>query len=145
MKSRFLLPAHYCKIGWVIFIPFLVLGIASLHMDFQFDWLQVNRDKSFFDGNTNFTDEIAAIGVLIGLIFVAFSREQIEDEFVMQLRLDSLVVAVLINYALLFLAILFVYGMDFIYVWVYNMYTVLILFIARFYWVKMRQSKMLQS
>jgi hypothetical protein len=145
MKSRFLLPAHYRKIGWVIFIPFLVLGIASLHMDFQFDWLQVNRDKSFFDGNTNFTDEIAAIGVLIGLIFVAFSREQIEDEFVMQLRLDSLVVAVLINYALLFLAILFVYGMDFIYVWVYNMYTVLILFIARFYWVKMRQSKMLQS
>ncbi len=148
MKSRFLLPNSYRKIGWVIFIPFLILGVFSLHMDFEFDWLAFTiREDGGFLGNTseNFTNELAAIGVLIGLIFIAFSREKEEDEFMMKLRLDSLVVAVLVNYGLLFFAIIFVYGLDFIYVWVYNMYTVLIFFIARFYWVKSRENKMLQS
>lgn len=149
MKSRFLLPHHYRKIGWIIFIPFLVLGVLSLHMDFVFDWLEfhIREGGGFLDNNgvENFTNELAAVGVLIGLIFIAFTREKEEDEFMMKLRLDSLVVAVLVNYALLFLAILFVYGLDFIYVWVYNMYTVLILFIARFYWVKSRENKMLKT
>ena len=150
MKNRFLLPAHYRKIGWVIFIPFLVLGIFSLHMEFQSDWLDFrvrSKGGGWFDNSEieNFTNELASIGVLIGLIFIAFAREKVEDEFIMKLRLESLVVAVLVNYLLLFFAILLVYGADFIYVWVYNMYTVLILFIARFYWVKARENKMLQS
>ena len=149
MQSRFLLPTHYRRIGWFIFIPFMILGIFSLHMDFEFSWLdfKLRTNGGLFDNPEieNFTNELASIGVLIGLIFIAFAREKVEDEFMMKLRLDSLVVAVLINYVLLFFAILLVYGMDFIFVWVYNMYTVLILFIARFYWVKMRQNKMLQS
>jgi len=150
MKSRFLLPTHYRKIGWVIFIPFLILGIFSLHMEFEFEWLDFkvrSGDGNIFDNPAveNFTNELASIGVLIGLIFIAFAREKVEDEFMMKLRLESLVIAVLVNYVLLFFAILFVYGLDFIFVWVYNMYTVLILFIARFYWVKRRESKMLQS
>jgi len=83
--------------------------------------------------------------VLIGLIFIAFSREKIEDEFMMKLRLESLVAVVLISYSLLLLAILFVYGFGFFVALIYNMYTVLIIFIARFYWVKSRENKMLQS
>ena len=149
MKSKFLLPTHYRRIGWIIFIPFLILGIFSLHMEFEFDWLdfRMRAGGGMFDNPEieNFTNELASIGVLIGLIFIAFTREKVEDEFMMKLRLESLMVAVLANYVLLFFAILFVYGLDFIYVWVYNMYTVLILFIARFYWVKRRENKMLQS
>ena len=145
MKNRFLLPVHYRNIGWIIFIPFLILGILGLHMEFEFEWLSSGPETFFSLKNENFTDELAAIGVLIGLIFIAFAREKVEDEFIMKLRLESLVVAVLVNYLLLFFAILFVYGLDFIYVWVYNMYTVLILFIARFYWVKASENKMLQS
>jgi len=150
MKSRFLLPTHYRKIGWVIFIPFLVLGIFSFHMEFEFDWLDFKirpEGGGMLDNPEieNFTNELASIGVLIGLIFIAFAREKVEDEFMMKLRLESLMVAVLVNYVLLFFAILFVYGMDFIFVWVYNMYTVLILFIARFYWVKRCENKMMLS
>ena len=150
MKSRFLLPPHYRKIGWAIFIPFLILGILSIHMDFEFEWLsfKIRQQTSGFLDNPeieNFTNELAAIGVLIGLIFIAFCREKIEDEFMMKLRLESLVVAVLVNYGLLLLAILFVYGLGFFLALVYNMYTVLIIFIARFYWVKRREDKMLQS
>lgn len=149
MENRFLLPHHYRKIGWMIFIPFLVLGIFAIHMDFQFDWLEfkLRPEGGLFDSPEyeNFTDELAGIMVLIGLIFIAFSREKIEDEFVMKLRLESLMVAVLINYALLLIAILSLYSFGFFYALVYNMYTILIFFIARFQWVNMRQRKMLQS
>jgi FlaA1/EpsC-like NDP-sugar epimerase len=149
MKSRFLLPNHYRKIGWFIFIPFLILGIFSLHMEFEFDWLsfKIRPEAGFLDNLEfeNFTNELAGIGVLVGLVFIAFAREKVEDEFMMKLRLESLVAAVLISYALLFLTILFVYGFEFLIALVYNVYTVLIIFIARFYWVKMRQNKMLQS
>ena len=149
MTSRFLLPTHYRKIGWAIFIPFLILGIFSLHMEFEFDWLdfKIRPEGGWLENPEveNFTNELAANGVLIGLIFIAFSREKIEDEFMMKLRLESLVAAVLISYSLLLLAILFVYGFGFFVALIYNMYTVLIIFIARFYWVKSRENKMLQS
>ncbi len=144
MKSRFLLPPRYRLVGWLILVPFLVLGILSVHLDYEVPWLGVNVSipgsfgEGFFEDSDyeNFTNEIAAIGVLIGLLFIAFSKEKVEDEYIAKLRLDSLLVAVLGNYALLFLAIVFLYGFNFFYALVYNMYTVLILFIARFYWVK---------
>ena len=149
MKSRFLLPNKYRRIGWIILIPFLVLGILSVHMDYEIGWLsfKLRPESGMFDNPEfeNFTNELAAIGVMIGLIFIAFAREKVEDVYIMKLRLDSLVVAVLVNYLLLLLAILFLYGFGFFYALVYNMYTILILFIARFTWVKMRQLKMAGS
>ena len=150
MQSRFLLPHRYRTIGWVVLIPFLILGVLSVHMDFELEWLSFRlrpTNAGMFDNPEyeNFTNELAGIGVLIGLIFIAFAREKVEDEFVMKLRLDSLLVAVLANCALLFLSIVLLYGFGFFYALVYNMYTLLILFIARFYWVKSRQAKMLSS
>ena len=144
MNSRFLLPHKYRLTGWIILIPFLILGILSVHLDYEIPWLgvRVSIPGSFGEGffqdsdYENFTNEVAALGVLIGLLFIAFSREKIEDEYIAKLRLDSLLVAVLGNYLLLFLAIVLLYGFNFFYALVYNMYTVLILFIARFHWVK---------
>ena len=118
-------------------------------MDFEFSWLSmvIRPEGGFLDSpaRENFTNELAAIGVALSLIFIAFSREEIEDEYIMKLRLESLLVAVLVNYGLLLLAIAFIYSMGFFLALVYNMYTILILFIARFYWVKHKQQKLLAS
>ena len=149
MKTRFLLPHAYRKLGWIILIPFIILGVLSVHLEYEIAWLgaHISIPGSFGSqifGESdyeNFTNELAAIGVLIGLLCIAFSKEKIEDEFIGKLRLDSLMVAVLGNYALLFLAIVLLYGFNFFFALVYNMYTTLILFIARFYWVKRQQSK----
>lgn len=149
MENRFLIPHKYKQIGWVLLIPSVVLGIATIHWDFEFAFLELpfRGSGSLFDKSEyeNFTNEIAAIGALAGLMCIAFAREKIEDEFIRKLRMESLMVAVILNYLLLFLAIVFVYGWDFFLVLVYNMYTVLILFIARFSWIKMKQRKMLTS
>ncbi len=144
MESRFLIAHKYRRIGWFVLIPCLILGVLSVHLDYEIAWLGMNISipgafgDVLFDEPTreNFTNELAAIGVLVGLLMIAFSREKVEDEYIAKLRLDSLMLAVLGSYALLFVAIVFLYGFLFFYALVYNMYTVLILFIARFYWVK---------
>jgi hypothetical protein len=71
---------------------------------------------------------------------VGFSKEKNEDEFIANLRLSSLLWAVLVNYGLLLLAFVFVYGFPFLNVMVYNMFTVLIIFIARFNYILHRNS-----
>ena len=65
-------------------------------------------------------------------LFIAFSKEKIEDERVAQIRLDSLHFAVYLNYAVLAIQVIFVHGTAFLDVMVYNMFSVLLLFIIRY-------------
>lgn len=135
MKNKFLFPHHYRRIGWMIFIPSLVLGLACMYADFRFSFLEFDMviQKSLFDSDTlNFTDEIASIGLIISLLFIAFSKEKIEDEWISNLRLESLQFAVYLNYAVLILQILMVHNTAFFDIMVYNMFSVLLLFIIRF-------------
>jgi hypothetical protein len=137
MKSKFLLPNRYKLIGWIITIPSLVLGIMHRFFDFIFDFLTVNLNKStegLFDEKVlNFTDELAMTGLIVGLLFIAFSREREEDEYISRIRLESLQWAVLVNYVLLLAAIWFIHGLKFLDVMVYNMLTILILFNVRYH------------
>ena len=135
MKNKFLFPHHYRRIGWMIFIPSLVLGLACMYTDFRFSFLEFDMviQKSLFDSDTlNFTDEIASVGLIISLLFIAFSKEKIEDEWISKLRLESLQFAVYLNYAVLILQILMVHNTAFFDIMVYNMFSVLLLFIIRF-------------
>ena len=65
-------------------------------------------------------------------ILVICSSEKVDDEMVRQLRLNSLLVALYINYAVLIVCSLFVYGLDFLYVMMYNMFTILLIFMVVF-------------
>ena len=80
----------------------------------------------------NLTDELAALGAIIGLLLIAFSKEKVEDEMISQLRLESLQWAVYVNYLVLGVLILLVHGGLFFSVMIYNLFTVLIVFIIRF-------------
>jgi hypothetical protein len=74
-------------------------------------------------------------------MFVGFSKEKREDEFIEKIRLSSLLWAVWVNYGLLTLGFLFFFNMAFIYVMVYNMFTVLIIFIVRFNYILYKNNK----
>ncbi|SFT45788.1 hypothetical protein SAMN05216474_0673 [Lishizhenia tianjinensis] len=146
MKINYLLPHSFKKIGLILIIPSLLLGILGLFLDFKIDALTLEVPALFADnflapGKDNFrfitnnlTDELAAIVFLLGAIFIAFSREKTEDEFITKIRLESLVWAVYINYGILFLCFLFIYNFSFLNVMIYNLFTVLIIFILRYYW-----------
>tara|TARA_Y100000782_G_C10168014_1_gene258487 strand:+ start:644 stop:1126 length:483 start_codon:yes stop_codon:yes gene_type:complete len=155
MKKTFLFPTGFRKIGWLLFIPGVIMGLANM----AFGWepeLNVAMPAIYFGGSpfnqdeggwfklitNNPLDEVMAILIIVGALFIGFSKEKIEDEFTAKIRLDSLVWATYVNYGILLLAILFVYDFDFLNVMLYNMFTLLIFFILRYRVVMYRSSKM---
>jgi hypothetical protein len=122
------------------------LGLLWRFQEFSFDFLTLKQsykqhlgDKTInFDEQINLTDEFALTGLIVGLLFIAFARQKQEDEFIHHTRLQSWQWAVLINYGLLLIATCLVHGMNFIDVMMYNMLTVLIIFIVRFHIILLR-------
>lgn len=152
MEPRFLFPHRYKLMGWIIAIPSIILGLFVLFNDFSFDFLTVQLPFKYYFSDTfvqgtskasitdevsvlNFTDEIATIGSIIGLVLIAFSKIKVEDEYVSKIRLESLQWAVYFNFVMLILATLFVHGMAYFQVIIFNMFTPLVFFIVRFYYI----------
>lgn len=143
MTKQLLLPNRFKRIGWFILIPALIAGILSSATGFELEWLNA-RVFSFFNDDifesgkhfsfitTNVTNTLIGILFLAGALMVSFSKEKQEDEFIANLRLSSLLWSVWVNYGLLLIAFVFVYGLAFFSVMVYNMFTILIIFIIRF-------------
>jgi len=140
MKASNLLPFNVKRVGWIILLPALFLGIMVLYFEFAIPGFEVSipYGTTLISGKplvNNLTDELVAIIVIVALALIAFSEEKEEDEWVSKIRLESLQWSVYANYILLILAILFVYDIHFFEALVYNMYTILILFIFRFNYV----------
>ena len=80
-------------------------------------------------------DEVICLSLLAGLLLLAFSREKIEDEWIQRVRLEAFQWALLANSLLLIAFIIFTHGLPFLKVMVYNMFTPLLIFVARYYYV----------
>ena len=86
-------------------------------------------------------NNIAIIGISIGAILSTCSREKVEDEMIQQIRLNSLLIALYINYAILIVCSLTIYDLDFLNVMLYNMFTILLIFMAVYHWKIWRAKK----
>lgn len=162
MKSRFLFPNLFLLLGISIALPSLILGFFVLIKDFSIDFFTVKLPFKYYFSDTftsgfsklnlndevsvlNFTDEIATVGSIIGLIFIAFSKLKVEDEYVSKVRLESLQWAIYFNFGLLILATIFIHGMVYFNVIIFNMFTPLVFFIARFYFILFLKPKLENS
>jgi len=143
MKKLHLLPHSSKKIGYVLLVPFLALGIAHMGWDFTIAQLEYHPVKTggLSFTNTNYTDELATIGLIVALILIGFSKEKTEDEAIQFFRLEALQWAVYANYAVLILAVLFCYGGLFFTIMTINLFTVLIIFVLRFRYVLYQYNK----
>ena len=151
MKTNFLLPNKFKKFGWILLVPSIIFGILMFF--FKFYDFKPLEFKVFAIANISFGDcyfciikdnisnEIIGILLLLSLIMIAFSKEKNEDEFIAKTRLDSLVWATYVNYAILLFCFLFFYGFGFMYVMIFNMFTILIFFIIRFYYIIYKSNK----
>lgn len=146
MKTNFLFPHWYKKIGWMLFIPVFILSILWVIFEFKPEIFDVKVialfNDDFFIGSqffvmvkNNIADEILGVLLIVSSLLIAFSKERNEDEFISKIRLESLVWAIYVNYAILILAFIFIYNMIFFWVAVFNMFTILIFFILHFNWV----------
>jgi amino acid transporter len=152
MKTRFLFP-HRCKaIGWIFFVPSAAMLLIFLLSEFDFQ-------PSFFDAKVlslfpsefslpgvgepakfkwagvvsdNIFNELMCIVCIVSGIFIAFSREKNEDEFIGKLRLESLVWATYVSYAIQLFCVIFFYEMFYCYALMVNIFTLLLVFIVRF-------------
>lgn len=142
MKLTYLFPHKLKRLGWILFVPSVLIGVYALIYDFpELSFLSLDnpivREGSGI-GNAksdNFSNELLAIFLIVSSFLVAFSREKVEDEFIAQIRLDSLAWAVYFNYAVLLLSVLLFYNFDFLTVLILNMFSTLLFFIVRFNWM----------
>jgi len=138
-----LIPA--CILGFLAFVlnyqlPFLNLKVFAVVDSFPF-----SKSSKFSFISNNITDELLGLFIIIGSLFVACSKEKTEDEFIAQSRLESLLWATYFNYSLLLLAIIFVYGMDFFSVLIFNMFTHLLIFLMRFKYVLYKNNQAIHN
>lgn len=145
MKLNYLFPHRFKRIGTLILIPFMLIGWYVVNYDIEPEMFDFNVPAIFVDeimgekfvfGMTenNILNEIVGVVLIISFLMVAFSKEKQEDELIAKIRLDSLVWATYVNYAVLLFSMLFIYGMSFFWVMIFNMFTILLFFIVRFNW-----------
>lgn len=121
-----LFPHRFQKVGWVIFSLAAALGTYLCFTGFE---------------GSPTTNNIALIGIVVGGILATCSREKVEDEMISHIRLNSLLIALYINYALLIVAALTFYDLDFLQVMIYQMFTILLIFMVVFRYQVWRTQK----
>lgn len=154
MKAKYLFPRAFRIVGLIMAIPGFVLGYLTVFKEYEIPGftLRLHATNSLFvTAIENYTNELALALVIIGLVFIAFSKIKQEDELTAKLRLNALYWAILINYIICFSAILvlitgqhydlekklkwFITVFGGINILVYNLFMPLVIFIARFYYL----------
>jgi hypothetical protein len=145
MKLNYLFPHRFKRIGLMILIPFILIGLYVVNYDIEPEIFDFNVPAVFVDeffgekfvfGMTenNILNEIVGVILILSFLMVAFSKEAEEDELIAKVRLESLVWATYANYAVLLVSMVLIYGISFLWVMIFNMFTILLFFIIRFNW-----------
>src|SRR5450432_39539 len=148
MRPKYLFPfnTRYFGIALIlVHIPIKLLwdahypgGYGHMHQDAGVSGsFLFSPPHLFFIGTT--------LMVLVGLFLIAFSKEKIEDEQIIQLRLDSLRWAIYLNYAILLFSLVFTGGGDSKHILMLNIWLPLLFFILRFQWVMYRLNRSAKS
>jgi hypothetical protein len=147
MKTTFLFPNRFKWIGWLLFIPSLIasllISLFSIYTDniwvikvfaFANDGI-IDKNQYFKIIENSIFDEFLLICLIIGGILIGFSKLKIEDEYTSKIRYESLIWATYLNYGLIIFFTLFVFGLSYFHVLLYNTFTLLLFFIIRFHFM----------
>ncbi len=135
---KLLLPYHFKAWGWGILIPGLVLGIVRFYFGIKLRVFDIKifaiyssylETKYFTVIENHYSEEVAGLLLFIGLIFIAFSEEKIENDNLQSIRLKAIIFSIYINSLLIILSFLFIFGFGFIEVLIANLYSFLIMYI----------------
>ncbi len=97
---------------------------------------RLKANATFLGGYTAESDlMITVIGLLlvVGGVFVGFSRNKDDDEFIEQIRYESLLTSIYINSIALVVCLFLVWGLPFVTVMFCSLFSVLCIFIVCFY------------
>lgn len=154
METKFLISHKFRALGAILFI-LGILGTSLAILDYEPKFLDVNVAMLFADDEVfgqedfsiidvreeNIFNELIGIFVILGGLLLLLARRKNEDEMMIKLRLESVLWAAKINAVLLILSILFIYGLSFYFVMVFNLGILYALFALRFEWAVSRVNK----
>lgn len=132
MKNNLLIPGYYKVIGWIIFIVSASLGLATLYWDYKIPGFSFPLKNGSLFADYNLTNELALAGLIIGVMMISFAKEKVEDEYISLLRLKCWQWSVLISFGVLIILNFVFYGTDFFGFLIHNMFTLPLVFIAKF-------------
>lgn len=164
MKKSYLLPRSFKKVGIVLavccLVWFTINCFTEESVDFKFKTFalignapfahsseNVPQSSSLFCNivETSFGMTILPVLMLTALVFIAFSRNKTEDEYIMKIREQSFVWAMLVGYVIIALLTLLVFGFEYLIVMMYDIYIFLILFICKFHYEIYRLKKTMRD
>lgn len=132
MKNYILIPAHFKKIGWLIFAFTTIAFIGFV----KFEWAPPTLDYTYQDGTgttrTNLLKEIIFTSWLVGLIMITFSKEREEDEYINFIRLASWQYSIIISLIVSLIGTWSIYGMNYLTFSALNMLTAPLVFLIIF-------------
>lgn len=157
MKTKFLFPHKFMNIGWLLIalavvfelytklfgsIGFLtnvaVFSIYDSGIPLQ-NPSTISPIMSFKRDDIHF--EIFLILILLGCMFIGFSKLKNEDEFTFSLRLKSLIWSFYIIFSLMVTSVIFIYGIAFLSIQFFGLFAFLILYILKFHFVLYKAKK----
>ncbi len=141
MKTLYLLPNAYKRIGWLMFVPSFIFGILMLIFHWEFPLVNIpviyndallGKSGFFVEASVDWLGNLIGILVIVGGLLVGFSKEKTEDEYIASLRLKALFWAMGVSYLLVLGLYFAVFGLAFLYIIILAMYLPLVLYVFRF-------------
>lgn len=132
--KNLLFPSIFQLIGWIIFIPSLIIGALIC-----FGFLCLSGIIE------TIVNDIAIIGIAVGALFIVCSKERIEDEMTRSIRLSSLLNSLYIYVILLIVFTISINGKEFLMYAVLNLVMLPILFVCNFKLEMRRYYKMCEN
>lgn len=125
MKTKYLFPNYFKYIGFIILVPSLFLSVLYILAS------DSSLAKFIYDISGN-SDMFAYIATMSALVLVAFSKEKHEDEYIAQIRSNSLIFAVIAQNVLVIIATCALYGLHYLDFAIYTLLTTLLIFVVKF-------------
>ncbi len=138
MKSLFLFPYWGRYLGYFLVLVHIPIVLYKK----QFMGVHAAADDSIFNGQHLFFMSTTLL-MAIGLFIAAFSKEKVEDEQIVRLRLDSLQWSVYVNF--LFLIISLIFSDDIEHILFLNLLVPLVFFIIRFRWKIFQNNRLIKE
>lgn len=126
--KHFLFPRVFHIIGWVLFIPAIIMGSLVF-----LELLDYSTSIDLPNGVMEIVmNDAIIIGIALGAIFIVCSREEKEDEMTNSIRLSALLNSLYVYVSLLVATTLFINGVDFFRVMALNMVLLPIIYVIIF-------------
>lgn len=152
--NHFQIDHKFQRIGWIILIPSLLLGLYTLYFEWELEFLDCTMfaifNDPFMDSSArkfmtlvenNLTNELFTVLIIGGALMVILSKEKEEDEYIRSLRHGALIWAIIANSILILFFNFFTYDLAFLHIMIFNLFTPLLIFILRFRYVLGRSRK----